>query len=92
MTRHVSRAERVRDLAAAALLATGVALYAYAYSGMRTLAGGRAGAETELFGTIARFNRYWTISRAGLVIAAAGLAMVAWSYWRHAARRDATPR
>ena len=91
MNRRVSRAERVRDLAAAGLLAAGLALYAYAYSGMRALASGRGAAERELFGSIARYNQYWTVSRAGLIIAAVGLIIGAWSYWRHARRQGATP-
>ena len=92
MNRRVSRAERVRDLAAAALLVAGLALYAYAYSGMRALASGRGAAERELFGSLARFNHYWTMSRAGIIIAAVGLVLGAWSYWRHATRRGATPQ
>jgi len=91
VSRPVARAERARDLAAAALLTGGAGLYGYAFHGMRALAAGRATVENELWASLARFNFYTTVSRAGMVIAAAGFGLMLWSSWRHAARPSANP-
>ena len=91
MSRRVTRAERARDLLAAMLLTGGAALYAYAYAGMRTLAAQRETAGQALWASLRRFDYYWTMSRVGLVILAAGLAVMAWSFWRHVRRREAHP-
>ncbi len=75
------RADRVRDAVAIAVLLVGAALYAYAYGGMHTLA---ASAIVRVPGHTAleRFDRYWQLSRVGLLLMGAGIAAVAWSFWR----------
>ena len=91
MSRRVTRTERARDLLAAMLLAGGAAIYAYAYSGMRALAAPRETTAQALWASLRRFDYYWMMSRVGLVIVAAGVTVMAWSFWRHVRRREAHP-
>ena len=88
MTRPVRRADRIRDVVAMAVLLTGAALYAYAYGGMHLLAD-RAIVPVPGHSALERFDRYWQLSRAGLLLMAVGVATVAWSFWRFRSRPPA---
>ena len=86
MTRAVTRADRARDLGALALVVAGAALYLYATAGMRSLAAG--GVQGDLAHPLmAHWDRYWQLSRAGLLVAGIGVGVGIWSFARHALRR-----
>ena len=81
MTRPVRRADRVRDAVAMAVLLVGAALYAYAYGGMHSLAD-HAIVRVPGHTALERFDRYWQLSRVGLLLMGAGILAVAWSFLR----------
>ena len=87
----VHPADRLRDAVALALLVGGIALYAYAFLGMEGLAAGRITAAPGEWAT-SRWVRYRQLSLAGLGVAAAGVAMAVYSFWRRSRRRDEPPR
>ena len=82
----VSPADRRRDLLAAGVLATGVALYVYGFLGLRAM-GTRPIAREPGHTALQVAMRYTAFTRAGIGIAAIGLGVVAWSYWVHRTRR-----
>jgi hypothetical protein len=84
----VSRADRVRDLAAITLLVAGAGLYLYAHAGMRSLAAGAVQGDLA-HPLMAHWDRYWQLSRAGLVMAGAGIGVGIWSFVRFVVRRPA---
>jgi hypothetical protein len=83
----VSRADRVRDAIAGAILALGAALWIYGYLGLRrleqipisVLAGGPTAVEQAL--------RFWNFSRAGRLVLLVGIAALLWSFWQHMRQR-----
>ncbi len=81
MTR-VGRAGRLRDLLAVLCLVGGAALYLASAAGMRAMAAG----ETRFpvgQSHLAETDRLMTLSRAGLVLAAIGVGVALWSFFRH---------
>ncbi len=90
----VHRADRIRDWVAVALVVLGVAVYGTAQRGMgavardRTLTTVEASARGEW--KMVQWNRYERMSRAGVVLVAAGAIAGIWSFTRHAARRART--
>jgi len=78
----VSTAARLRDVAAVALLAGGMGIYAYAHAGMSALAANR---ELVPRGTqlVDRWDYYRTASTVGLAVIAAGVVVALWSFVRH---------
>jgi formate hydrogenlyase subunit 3/multisubunit Na+/H+ antiporter MnhD subunit len=78
----VGTAGRVRDLLAVLCLVGGGTLYAMSAAGMRAMAAG----ETRLpvgQSHLAETDRLMTMSRAGLAIAAVGIGIAIWSFFRH---------
>jgi formate hydrogenlyase subunit 3/multisubunit Na+/H+ antiporter MnhD subunit len=78
----VGTAARVRDLLAILCLVGGGALYATSAAGMRAMAAG----ETRLplgQSHLAETDRLMTRSRAGLALAAVGVGIALWSFYRH---------
>ena len=88
----MSAAGRARDAVAVALLACGAGMYLFALRGMRVIAeggGARAslvpeGQRLVLDGALAQWAGYHRLSRAGIGIALAGVAVGIWSALRHA--------
>ena len=82
-TRPVPRLARTLDLVALALAATGATAYARAYLGMRELQG-LAGASPFAGAAMTEFDRWWRLSRYGMVVfglgllVAGGAALTAW--------------
>jgi hypothetical protein len=85
LARAVSRADRLRDLAALALVCGGAALYVYAHLGMRRLAA-RTGYAPRGVWLMPEFDRYWRASRLGVWAVAAGVAVGVWSFLAFRAR------
>ena len=86
----VTPADRLRDAVALALLVGGAALFFYAYRGLQALAAGQITvAPGEL--AVSQWARLRGLSLTGIAIAAGGIAMAAYSYWRRA-RRGPEPR
>ena len=88
MSRSVGRADRIRDLVALALVLAGVGLYMYAGAGMRALAAGQVQGDVA-HPLMAHWDRYWKLSRLGLVLAGTGVAVGIWSFVRLVQRRPA---
>ena len=87
----VGVAGRLRDAAAAACLVAGAALYLYAGARMREMAEGGLTpppGSTHLQETARQMAPLTTISRAGLGLVVAGIAVGIWSFLRH---RSSTP-
>jgi hypothetical protein len=75
--------ERRRDAVALALLVAGALLFLYAYRGMQELAAGHfAVAPGEL--AVRRWAHFRDLSYAGMALAAIGVGVAVWSYWRRA--------
>ena len=87
----VHRADRIRDWVAVALVIFGVAVYGTAQRGMGAVARDRTPTTDEAAARgewkMVRWNRFERMSRAGMVLVAAGAAVSIWSFARHAARR-----
>jgi hypothetical protein len=81
--RAVSRADRVRDTVAVAVLAAGGAIWLYGFLGLRTIQrdpilvapGGPTAVQQAV--------HYWNFTRAGAAVALLGVLGVVWSFWRH---------
>jgi hypothetical protein len=89
--RRVHRADRVRDWIALGLVIAGALLYGAAHRGMGSVARDRTPTTDEAAARgewkMVRWNRFERMSRAGMVLVAAGAAVSIWSFARHAARR-----
>ncbi|MFL5580694.1 MAG: hypothetical protein ACJ8AO_09980 [Gemmatimonadaceae bacterium] len=68
----VPRIGRLLDLAALGLLAGGAALYGRAWAGMRVLQD-RTGASPSFGAAMAEFDRWWRLSRVGIVLLGVGV-------------------
>jgi hypothetical protein len=90
----VHRADRVRDWIALGLVVIGVLTYGTAHRGMGALARDRTPTTAEASARgewkMVRWNKYARMSRAGIILVAAGAAVGVWSFARHAARRRGT--
>jgi hypothetical protein len=90
----VHRADRIRDWIALSLVIAGALLYGTAHGGMDAVARDRTPTTAEAAARgewkLARWNRYARMSRAGIVLVAAGAAVAVWSFARHAGRRRGT--
>ncbi|MDQ3996451.1 MAG: hypothetical protein M3303_05485 [Gemmatimonadota bacterium] len=91
----VHRADRIRDWVAVALVVLGVAVYGTAQRGMGAVARDRTPTTAEASARgewkMVQWNRYQRMSRAGILLVAAGAAVGIWSFTRHAARRARAP-
>lgn len=76
MAMTLARASRLLDYASLAVLTGGALCYAYAWFGMRQIQHGRvaSGAAASL-PTVGAWDRFGTLSQAGLVVLGVGLAM-----------------
>jgi hypothetical protein len=87
----VHRADRVRDWVALSLVIVGALLYGTAHRGMGAVARDRTPTTAEASARgdwkMVRWNKYERMSRAGVLLVAAGAAVAVWSFARHAARR-----
>jgi hypothetical protein len=87
----VHRADRVRDWIALGLVIAGTLLYGGAHRGMGSLARDRSVTSPEAAARgewkMVRWNRFERMSRAGILLVAAGAGVAVWSFSRHAARR-----
>jgi hypothetical protein len=86
VTRRASRADRIRDLAATAIVVAGAVVWGYGFVGLRRQAAHPASGAGRT--AVAQTTFYWNIARAGAALVVAGVAVVAWSYWRYHAHRD----
>lgn len=91
MSAPATRAERLRDAIALALLVGGAALFFYAFRGMENLAAGRFAVAPGEW-AIARWSHYRTLSLAGMGLAVLGIATAVYSYWRRARQRGESPQ
>jgi hypothetical protein len=85
--RGVGPGERIRDAVALAILVAGAALWGYGFLGLRRMAWSPIVPEHGRT-AVQRTTLYWNVSRAGVALILVGLIAVAWSFWRHHARRD----
>ena len=69
----VTRHGRMLDLVGLAVLAAGLALYAYAYVGLQDLQAVKPEAGAAPFAAIVRFDKLWKLSRLGLGLAGTGV-------------------
>jgi hypothetical protein len=87
----VNRADRVRDWLALGLVLAGTLLYGAAQSGMGALARDRTPTTAEQSARgewkMVRWNRFYKMSRAGVVLVVAGGAVAVFSFAMHAWRR-----
>lgn len=87
MSRVVTRADRTRDVLAMFVFLIGVALYGYAWTGMRNLATKHLVIPKGV-AAMRYFDTYWQMSRVAILIMLAGAAIVAWSFWSYSRRVD----
>jgi hypothetical protein len=83
----MTRADRTRDVMSVLLLIAGVALYAYAWWGMRGLATKQLVIPKGV-PAMRYFDTYWQMSRFAILIMFAGTAAIVWSCWSYSRRAD----
>ena len=83
----MTRADRTRDALSLLLLLAGVALYGYAWWGMRGLATKQLVIPNGI-PAMRYFDTYWQMSRLAILVMIAGAVAVSWSCWSYSRRVD----
>ena len=83
----MTRADRTRDALSMLVLLAGVALYGYAWSGMRNLATKQLVIPKGI-PSMRYFDTYWQMSRLAILVMIAGSVAVVWSCWSYSRRVD----
>jgi hypothetical protein len=87
VSRLLTRADRTRDALSMLLLLAGVALYGYAWWGMRALATKQLVIPKGV-ASMRYLDTYWQMSRLAILVMIAGSLAIAWSCWSYSRRVD----